>query len=373
MSRFLFYLILINTLTNMVSITPRILISGSDSGTIISMGLALIFGISLTYFLVILFSRFPGQGLPEILKAYTPKWVATPVLLFMGAAWYFAGLFTLMIYTFIIIRFLTPEMSIYTIVLTFALVVTYGVLMVTKNILYMSEIIFILVVPFIVFVQIKGYLSPTLNWDYIRIALMQVNQLPDYGAFTSSLFIVVGTANLVIFNRFFTTLKKPTPKGMALLTLTCTYILATTYFLPIGFGGFDSLDNALYPWIMTSDSIRMKFGVIERIVFIFIGAFLALGVVSIIMHWHISIQLLSSVFHFKRFKWKSFNLTLPLFIVFYWVVAMILTRTMTVEGLYRTVEMYDDIVLPVMLILLVGCLLLAKKGAASKWRESKKL
>ena len=85
------------------------------------------------------------------------------------------------------------------------------------NILYMSEIIFIIVVPFIVFVQMKGYLSRDLNWDYVRVALMEINHLPDYGAFTSSLFIVIGTANLVIFNRVFTNLKKPTGKGIALL------------------------------------------------------------------------------------------------------------------------------------------------------------
>ncbi len=37
---------------------------------------------------------------------------------------------------------------------------------------------------------------------------MEVNHLPDYGAFTSSLFIVIGIANLVIFNRVFTTTEK---------------------------------------------------------------------------------------------------------------------------------------------------------------------
>ncbi|MGN7388758.1 GerAB/ArcD/ProY family transporter [Sporosarcina sp. SAFN-015] len=372
MSRFLFYLILINMITNMVSITPRILIVGSNTGTVLSLVLALIIGMIFTYILVILFSRFPGQGLPEILNAYTPKWFATPVLLFFAVAWYIAGLFTLIIYTFIINRFLTPEMSMYTVILTFVAIVTYGICMGTKNILYMGEIIFILIVPLIFFIQLKGYMTPELNWDYIRVALMEVNHLPDYSAFTSSLFIVIGTANLVIFNRFFTKLKKPSGKGMALLTFICAYILATTYFLPIGIGGFDSLDNALYPWIMTSDSLRMKFGIIERVVFIFIGAFLALGVVSMIIHWHVSIKLLSSVVYFKKFNWKSYNLTLPFFIVIFWGIAIISTKTVTVYGLFKSVEAFDNFGLPFMLLLLVSCLLLARKGAASKWRESKK-
>lgn len=368
MNRFLFYLILVNTLTNMVSLTPRILIAGSTSGTVLSLILALPIGMVFTYIIISLFSHFPGQGLPEILKSYTPKWISTPVLLFFALCWYFAGLTTLIIYTFIISRFLTPEMSIYTIVLTFAFVVSYGILMTTRNILYMIEIVFLLVIPFIFFIQIKGYLSASLNWDYVRIAVMHTNHLPDYQAFSASLFIVIGIANLVIFNRYFTKLKKPTGKGMALLTLICTFIVLTTYFLPIGFGGFDSLENVLYPWITTADSIRMKFGIIERIVFIFMGAFLALSVISMTIHWHVSIQLLSSVIHFKRLQWRAYNFTILFFITCFWAIAIYTTKMITVDGLYKSVEMFDEFFLPIVLCLLIGCLLLAKKGAASKCR-----
>ncbi|WHT49284.1 hypothetical protein QNH10_06695 [Sporosarcina thermotolerans] len=263
-------------------------------------------------------------------------------------------------------------MSLYTIVLTFVIVVTFGVFMKAHNILYMSEIIFVVVVPFIVFIQMKGYFSRDLNWDYVRVALMEINHLPDYGAFTSSLFIVVGTANLVIFNRVFTQLKKPTGKGITLLGFFLAYVLATTYFLPIGFTGYDAIKNTMFPWIMTSDSIRMKFGVIERIVFLFIGSFLALGVVSIIMHWHVSIQLLSSVLYSERFKWKSFNLTSPLLIVIFWAVAMTVVVKITTDGLFKYVSMFDNYFTPALLTLLIFCLLSARKGAASKWRKSKK-
>lgn len=372
MSRFLFYLILINMLTNMVALTPRLLISGNDNGTVLSLLLALPIGMLFTYAIVSLFRHFPGQGLPEILKAYSSKWISTPVLLFFSLCWYFAGLVTLIIYTFIIIRFLTPDMSIYIIVLTFVLVVTYGILMTARNILYVTEIVFLIVVPFIAFIIIKGYFSFDLNWDYVRVAVMHINHLPDYTAFSTSLFIVIGVANLVIFNRYFTKLKKPTWKGMSLLTIICAFILFSTYFLPIGFGGFDSLDNALYPWIMTSDSMRMKYGIIERIVFLFIGAFLALAVISIIILWHVSIQLFVGVFHFKRFKWRGFNLTIPFFIVCFWVVGMYTTKTITLDGLYESVKVFDHYFLPTALLLLIGCLLLAKKGAASKCRENKK-
>lgn len=372
MSRFLFYLILVNMLANIIALTPRILVAGSDKGSTLAIMLAIPTGMLFTYTIVSLFRHFPGQGLPEILKAYTPKWFSAPVLLFFSLCWYYAGLVTLIIYIFIINRFITPHMSIYIIVLTFVLVVTYGVLMTARNILYLSEIVFFIVIPFITFILLKGYFSSDLNWDYVGIAAMHINHLPDYTAFCSSLFIVIGVANLVIFNRYFTKLKKPTWKGMSLLTVLCTFILFSTYFLPIGFAGFDSLENALYPWIITSDSMRMKYGIVERVLFLFIGVFLILAVLSIIILWHVSIQLLVSVIHFNRFKWRGFNVTIPFFIICFWVVGMYTTKTITLDGLYKTVEVFDRYFIPVVLLLLIGCLLLAKKGAAPKCRESKK-
>ncbi|CAM4099238.1 GerAB/ArcD/ProY family transporter [Lederbergia lenta] len=373
MSRFIFYLILVNLITNMIAITPRILIIGSKSGTVLAIVLALVIGMVLTYTIVRLFSQFPGQGLPEIMKKTMPKWISTPILLFFSLAWYFAGLIVILIYTVITIRFLTPEMPIFVIFLAFLLIVTYGVYMSTDKILYFSEIVFIISMPFIFFVLLKGYASTDLNWDYIRVAALHINHLPNYTSFSTSLYIVIGAANLVIFNRYFTKPKKPTGKGMALLTLICTFILLTTYFLPIGFGGFDSLDNVLFPWITTSDSIRMKFGIVERIVFLFIGFFFALGVVSTTTLWHVSMQLLSSTFYFKRFKFKSFNLTLPFFMFLFWIVAMYTTREITIDGLFKSVEFFDKIFLPILLVLLIGSLLLAKRrGSASTCPKSKK-
>jgi len=352
-------------ITNMVSLTPRTLIAGAKGGAIPSIILALIAGIILTYIIVALFSQFPEMGMPEILYAYTPKWFAVPTLLFLSAAWFMAGLVTLTTYVFIITRFLTPEMSILLVIASFILVITYGILMNLRNILNLLEFICILSLPLILFVQLKGYLSNKLDWVYVQIAIMHANHLPEYRPFTTSLFIVLGAANLVIYNRFFKDLKKPSGKSMILLTVICTYTLFTTYFLPIVYGGFDSLSNVLYPWILTSDSMRMKFGIIERVVFIFIGAFLAIAVGSIVLQWNVSLQLLKSVFYFKQFRYKKINLTIPLFIVLFWVITVYFITTININDLFNVVYFYDGL-LPVLIFLLIVGLLLAKRGAKSK-------
>ncbi|WP_339253796.1 GerAB/ArcD/ProY family transporter [Sporosarcina sp. FSL W8-0480] len=365
MSRFLFYLILINLLTNMVSTTPRTFILDNTQGVLNSLFLAIAVGMIFTYFLISLFSHFPGMTLPEILNSCMPKWISTPIILFLSISWYGAGLITLITYVFIIIRFLTPEMSIYLIVLSFAAIITYGVFMQTKSILFTSEILVVLVVPLILFVQLKGYLDKDFDWDYVRIAIMHINHLPSYRSFTTALYVTIGIANLIVFNRYFTDLRKPSRKAMALLTLICFFIIMTTYLLPIGLSGFEALENVPYPWIMTSDSMRMKFGLIERVVFIFIGAFLAISVLSIIIHWHVSMHLFESIFNFNRLKWKSFKLKLPIYALVFWVIAMIATKMFTGETLFKSAYYFDMYLLPAILVILIGCLLYAKRRAKS--------
>lgn len=370
MNRFIFYLILINLLSNMVSTTPRTFILENTKGVLSSLILALAVGMVFTYIIISLFRHFPGQGLSEILTACMPKWLLTPIILFLSLCWYAAGLVTFITYVFITIRFLTPEMSIYIISLTFVAVITFGILMYTKNILHASEIIVVLVVPLIIFVQLKGYFGKAFEWDYVRVAFMHINQLPGYASFSTALFVTIGVANLVIFNRNLEVLKKPSRKSIILLSVVCLFILLTTYLLPIGISGFEALDNVLYPWIMTSDSIRMKFGLVERVVFIFIGAFMAISVMSIIIHWHVSMQLLLSVIRFKRLNWKSYNLTLPIFIVFFWGIAMTATKMFTGDVLFKSAYYFNIYILPVILVTLIGCLLYAKRKAKSECQET---
>lgn len=360
MNRFIYYMILVNMLANMVTIAPRALLAADTKGALTAIFLSIIVGIPVTYLIVLAFSYFPKKDLPYIFKTYTPKWIAMPMLLFFSFFWFIAGLITLTVYTFIILRYLTPEMNIYTIVLTFVAIVTFGIFMKSIRILYTTEIVAMLFLPIILYIMIKSFLGPNINWEFIKIAFTYINHLPNYNAFSVCFYLIIGAANLAVFNVCFPNLKKPTLKSMAILTGFTTIILMSIFLIPIGYGGIEIQENVVYPWINASDAIRMRYGFVERIVFFFLASFLAMAVMSIVIQWHVSIHLLTSVFHLKHFTWKSFNLIKPLFIVLFWIVAITAIKLLTVGQLFRWTQLYDNS-LPFVTALFLGTLWLAKK------------
>ncbi|GIN71922.1 hypothetical protein J14TS2_23970 [Bacillus sp. J14TS2] len=99
----------------------------------------------------------------------------------------------------------------------------------------------------------------------------------------------------------------------------------SSYILPIGLNGFEKIENLVYPAITTSDTLRMKFGVIERVLFLFFMFFLALTFISLLIHWHVAVELCKNILWLENFKWKKTNLTPFIFIGTFWAVTMFLT------------------------------------------------
>ncbi|WP_342044933.1 hypothetical protein [Bacillus sp. OTU530] len=95
MNQYFYYLIIVNMVANIVACVPKILLEAR-----VSMILALIMGSIVTYIIAHFFNKFPGKGLPELLKEYTSKWIAIPLLMLLTVGWFSAGLTTLINYSF---------------------------------------------------------------------------------------------------------------------------------------------------------------------------------------------------------------------------------------------------------------------------------
>lgn len=364
MNRFIYYLILVNMVSNIAAIVPRILLAKSKHGAIISMGLGLVTGLLLTYIVILFFNKYPSKGLPELMKANTSKWLYRPVLLYFGVMWYIAGLTTLITYTFMLITFLTPEMSLIMMTLPFLIVISYGIVMKSESILYTIEIVLILFLPISFLIFLKAYSSKQLNWDFVKVAIMNVNHYPDFSSFTASTFIFMGVFNLVIFNRYFVKKQSFGIKQLAIIGFIGTSILFTTYFMPIGFGGFEDIETLLYPWVATSDSVRMRFGIIERLVFIFMLFFVSISFMSIIVHWHVSAQFLSSIIQFKKIQRKRKNLTLHLLTLLFSVIALIITMKISATQLFQYTKIFYN-TLPIFVVVFSIAILAVNRGAKS--------
>lgn len=308
---------------NIVASVPRILLEARTKGAIASMILALFLGCAFTYVITRFFHLFPGKGLPELLREYISKWLYVPFMLYLIAAWFLAGLVTLITYSFLLKRFLTPDMPVTWIVSIFLCFISFGMLMSTKSVLYTIEAIVFFNIPLVVLIIIKAYTGEGMSWDFVKKSVMYVYHIPDYAAFSACSYVFLGAASLIIFNRVFTKKQKMNWLELGITFFVMAGNLATTYFIPMGYNGFEQIDRLVYPWIITSDSMRIEFGFVERVLFIFLVLYLAISFLSILIHWHVTIELLKSVFWLKRFQWKGRNLTPYLFVSLFWFFSLI--------------------------------------------------
>ncbi|MFB9761265.1 GerAB/ArcD/ProY family transporter [Ectobacillus funiculus] len=362
MNRYFYYLVIVNMIANIVASVPRILIEARARGAIASMVLALFLGCAFIYIMARFFHSFPGKGLPELLKEHISKWIYIPFVLYLIAAWFLAGLVTLITYSFLLKRFLTPDMPVTWIICIFLCFISFGVLMNTKSVLYTIEAIVVFNIPLVILIMIKAYTGEGMKWDFVKKSVMYIYPIPDYSAFSACSYVFLGAANLIIFNRVFTKKQKMSWLQLGITLLIAGGNLATTYFIPIGYNGFDQIDRLVYPWILTSDSMRIEFGFVERVLFIFLVLYLAISFLSILIHWHVTVELLKSLFWLKRFQWKGRNLTPYLFVSLFWFISLIIVPYVTEQDVtVYTMSFFN--ILPFFFIVVLAMLWVIKRRA----------
>ena len=191
-------------------------------------------------------------------------------------------------------------------------------------------------------------------WDFVKEATLYINQTPNINAFSACFFLFLGVSNLFIFNRFFTQKQNYSWKQMAYIAVIATITLFTTYFIPIGFNGLNDIQNLVYPWISTSDSLRMKFFLVERVLYIFLLFYLAIAFLSILVHWYVSFEFLKFVFNLEKIKWKGFKLGIFLPIPFFIALAIFSVFIFNEHRLFRFTNLFYNLLIiffPAMVLL----------------------
>lgn len=334
MSRYYYYLVLVNMFANIITSVPVILFQNRKDGAIVSMILALLVGVLCIYFFTNFFNSFPGKTLPDLLKHTMPKWFTAIFTFVLVIVWFLAGLITLITFTILLIRFLAPESSLIMGTMIILLFVTFGCFMKAEKVLYTIEIIFVLTMPLLLFIFLKGYFSEHIQWLYIKVSYSFINAFPQVIPFAAAFYLFLGVLNLIIYNQFFTIKQNFGWKQLSVITVIGGGVLFTTYFIPIGFQGFENIDTMMYPWISTADSMRLRYGVIERVVFIFLLFYLAFSVISLLIHWHVTIELLKSVINFNKLKFKNVQILPFIIITIFSIITIISVQFVNEINLY---------------------------------------
>jgi spore germination protein KB len=294
-------------MTNIIIFIPKILITHRFEGTLMGILIAIPIG----FFACIVFckaiSKFPEQGLPEIIDRFINRKVKIGILLLLSCSWMIAGLLTLLGFIDIVNRFINPEISKVFLIMIFLVAICFVLQLPTQKIMYLLEIIMFINVPLIMFIIFKSYTSDYLSWDSVYEVGTHIFERPNYKAIAAATFTFSGFENIIIFNRLFKNEIKM--RNFIVVLLLAIFTIFTSFFIPIGILGADSVNEFLYPWISTSDSLRIIYGPIERVIFLFLMFYISITLISVSVHWHVAFELVKGIPKGeigKKMKWVIF-------------------------------------------------------------------
>lgn len=292
------YMVLMCMLTNTVVFVPRMLLTERFSGAMMSIILSIAVGSLSSYWFTKSILAFPGQGLPEIFEAAFPAWFRVPYLIFLAAMWIAAGSFVVVSYARIIQRFVNPDFNLLTLLAFFLIVSAWVAAGSSRSVLYLMEIVIIINLPLIVFILYKAIRSQSMDWDAVRVMTHYMGELPTLNSVSGATYVFTGYINMAIFNRTFQDVKRI--QWFWAVPVLGTLVLATSFFIPIGYHGTYGVDQYIYTWVSTSDSMRMEFGFIERVLYVFLLLYLSISLLFVSVTWHVGAELFKGIFHLNH-------------------------------------------------------------------------
>jgi hypothetical protein len=291
-SRYFYCLFLMNSLINVINFVPRELVDNRFDGALMSILIAVVLGTLFVYVFTRLMDKFPGKGIPEIFSPLLPKVIASPMLFIYAVLWFTAGVIPLLSFVDITLRFISPDTGAYPVVIGFLILVCLCCRTDLMSLLYGLEVILGITLPLILFATVKALVNPNFSWDSVFQILTHIWHAPELKSLAAATFLFSGYINLAIFNRVF---HKLNLKHLWVIAVEGLIMLLVTFLVPIGYFGTIGVERHVYTWFSTADSIRIETFLIERMLFIFYIAYMTLSITSVIVHWHVGMELFKSL------------------------------------------------------------------------------
>ncbi|KOR76182.1 GerAB/ArcD/ProY family transporter [Paenibacillus solani] len=301
-NKYFYYLFLLNATINLINYVPRILITDRFDGALMSIAVSIPIGTLLMFTFVKLIQKFPGQGLPEIFRSVMPKWISGVLLVLYGFAWYFSSVITLISFVDITSRYISPDVSPFIVLSGFLIVVALSARLDSESILYGLEMILYMTVPIIAYMCWRVFSSPYFSWDAVRQVITHAWNMPNYKSIAAATYVYTGYINMVVFNRIFHKFKF---RHVWVIVVVSMLTLLISVFAPIGILGAAGAGAHVYPAFSAIDSLRIRYFIIERMIYIFYVVYMSLSLVNSIIHWHVGKELILGGFGFKSDQTES--------------------------------------------------------------------
>ncbi len=363
MRRYFYYLILVNLLTNMVVYVPKILISHRYNGVLFSILIGTLLSLILMYLFTSSMEKFPGRTQADIVSSHLSKWISTPFLFFIAILFFGTGYLILNAFIEVSKRFINPDMPNFVTALLFTSFVIAGAAMKSDRLLYFIEIILFFNIPLLLFVLILAYINPFLSWDSIRTLLPQASFQLSWESVGASCYTLLGFFYLATFNKFFS------GQGsylnwyrMILIGLFGISVLLTSIFIPVGVAGIDGVSSYVYPWISTTDSLQMEYGIIERVLFIFLFFHICISLIGATVSWHVSLDIFKSTLPTIKFRQK--NITSYLVLLTFFLGVTTTSITLNIHQQLQIAKVYYISLIPSSIISVILMCWIARRKRA---------
>ncbi|AYB47615.1 GerAB/ArcD/ProY family transporter [Paenibacillus lautus] len=303
-NKYFYYLFLLNATINLINYVPRILITDRFDGALMSILVSIPVGTLIMFGFIKLIQKFPGQGLPEIFQSVMPIWISGILLVLYGLGWYFSSVITLVSFVDITTRYISPDVSPYIVLMGFLAVVALSARLDSESILYGLEMILYITVPLIAYMSWRVFSNPYFSWDAVRQIITHAWNMPNYGTVAAATYIFTGYVNMVVFNRIFNQFRV---RYIWAIVAVSIVTLLVSIFAPIGILGAAGAGGHVYPAFSTIDALRIRYFIIERMIYVFYVAYMCLSLVNSIIHWHVGKELILGGFGFTGDAGKSMD------------------------------------------------------------------
>ncbi|TVY09478.1 hypothetical protein [Paenibacillus cremeus] len=291
MYRYTYYHVLYVGMINIMMFVPYLLIRDRFDGAVSGMVIASVIGGILSLGTMSCFERFPGWGFPELCDRYFPRWLTVAINLYAGLLiWLPAGIIVINGYSETVRLFFYPDMnpSVNLFLMTCAAV--WASSRSTRTVQFIHEIMLFLCTPMLIMFLIKAIFNKNMDWDAVRYVAGYIRKPPSFMSIAASTFVFSGFTTLITVNRLHT--EGFTFKHRWIVPLFGIFFLAVTFFIPIGFHGTVTVQEYVYLWSMTADSMVTEYGFINRVLFVFLILFTGLSLLFVMNTWNTTIMLI---------------------------------------------------------------------------------
>ncbi|MEK8132031.1 hypothetical protein WMW72_29390 [Paenibacillus filicis] len=355
-------LFFVNMLVQVVVFVPTMLINERFEGSVMAIFAGVLVGTVLLVLFVRSIGAFPGQTLPDILAA-TSRWFHLPFLALLCVTWFSAGLISLLSINNMAIRFINVSFQGPAMILVFSIFILWIMLFLgTPQILALVSVVLILNLPLIGIIFYQATRNEYIMWSSVLEVGTYWAILPSYKAITASSFMFTGYTNLVVFNKL---IHKPVALGkLWIVPIIALLNLLTSVAVPIGLHGADGVNDYMFPWVVTADSLQIQYGPIERLISVFLLLYVSISTISILIHWHVCHQLFLSMFKPNpRKPRKQTYLTYGLLLSFLVTTYLVEKNTREYE-IFRFAEHWMMLRLPAEILLVMTLVFMARRRKA---------